>query len=151
MDDSRLLRPLGREIDAVVVVPGSKSIANRALVCAALADGTSELTNVPDGDDTTAMLDGLTRARRGCRVVRAGGSSIDGVPALDAIGPADVHAALAGTTSRFLTALAALGRAPVTIDGLPALRRRPFGPLHDALVQLGADRDGRRPDGGTCR
>ena len=60
MDDSRLLRPLGREIDAVVVVPGSKSIANRALVCAALAAGTSELTNVPDGDDTTAMIDGLT-------------------------------------------------------------------------------------------
>ena len=39
-----------------VAVPGSKSLANRALVCAALADGTSALHNVPDGDDTTAML-----------------------------------------------------------------------------------------------
>ena len=47
-------RPLAGPVDAVVAVPGSKSIANRALVCAALTPGTSELTNVPDGDDTTA-------------------------------------------------------------------------------------------------
>ena len=48
--------PLLHPIDAVVAVPGSKSIANRALVCAALADGPSTLHNLPDGDDTAAML-----------------------------------------------------------------------------------------------
>jgi 3-phosphoshikimate 1-carboxyvinyltransferase len=136
MATARRLRPLDRPVDAVVAVPGSKSIANRALVCAALAPGTSELTNAPDGDDTAAMLAGLTAMgaviEAGSGRVRVGGIGDPG-----RIGNVDVHAALAGTTSRFLTALAALGRDPVTIDGLPALRRREFGPLHDALVQLG--------------
>ena len=53
--------------------------------------------------------------------------------------PVDLDAGLAGTTSRFVTAVAALAGAPVTIDGAPPLRRRPMGPLHDALRALGAD------------
>ena len=109
---ARRLQPLEGRIDAVVVVPGSKSIANRALVCAALAAGTSELTNVPDGDDTTAMIDGLTALGAGVDVVRGTGRDRRRAPAIRTrSAPADVHAALAGTTSRFLTALAALGRA----------------------------------------
>lgn len=128
------MEPLGAPPGAVVAVPGSKSIANRALVCAALADGTSVLTNVPDGDDTVAMLGclralGLDAGIDGDRVMITG----RGAPA----GPADLHAALAGTTSRFVTALAALGMRPITVDGGPPLRRRPFAPLQDALVQLG--------------
>lgn len=122
-------------IDAVVAVPGSKSIANRALVCAALAEGTSELTNVPDGDDTMAMLAclrqlGLDAELDGDRVSITGDGGVQS-------GEVTLHAALAGTTSRFVTALAALGSAPITVDGHPPLRRRPFAPLHDALVQLG--------------
>jgi 3-phosphoshikimate 1-carboxyvinyltransferase len=136
MATTRRLRPLDRPVDAVVAVPGSKSIANRALVCAALAPGTSELTNVPDGDDTAAMLAGL--GAMGAAIhAESGRVRVGGIGDPGRIGNVDVHAALAGTTSRFLTALAALGRDPVTIDGLPALRRRQFGPLHDALVQLG--------------
>ena len=46
----------GRSIDAVVTVPGSKSIANRALICAALARGPSIIKGLPDGDDTQAMV-----------------------------------------------------------------------------------------------
>jgi len=136
MGTARRLRPLDRPVDAVVAVPGSKSIANRALVCAAQAPGRSELANVPDGDDTAAMLAGLA-AMGAAIVAESGRVRVGGIGDLRRIGNADVHAALAGTTSRFLTALAALGHDPVTIDGLPALRRRPFGPLHDALVQLG--------------
>ena len=56
---SRTLRTAWRPLDAVVTVPGSKSIANRALVCAALADGPSELANVPPGEDTVAMIECL--------------------------------------------------------------------------------------------
>jgi 3-phosphoshikimate 1-carboxyvinyltransferase len=134
-------------VDAVIEVPGSKSIANRALLCGALADGRSTITNVPDGDDTVAMLDAL--ATLGLDVTRDRSTvTIDG-------GRTDwpsvtVHAGLAGTTSRFLTALAALGEAPVTIDGHPPLRERPFAPLQDALVQLGgvvapAERPGHLP------
>jgi 3-phosphoshikimate 1-carboxyvinyltransferase len=133
---SRLIRQLEGPVDAVVSVPGSKSIANRALVCAALAQGTSELTNVPDGDDTAAMLScvrqlGLDAELAGDRV------SITGVGTDWPEGPHRLHAGLAGTTSRFVTALAALAGDPIAIDGHPPLRRRPFGPLHEALVQLG--------------
>jgi 3-phosphoshikimate 1-carboxyvinyltransferase len=136
MTGARRVRPLDGPVDAVVAVPGSKSIANRALVCAALAPGTSELANVPDGDDTAAMLAGLTAMGA---VVDAAGTRVrlTGIGDPRGIGEIEVHAALAGTTSRFLTALAALGSGPVTIDGFPALRRRAFAPLHDALVQLG--------------
>lgn len=141
--DIRLVEPLTAPVDTTVAVPGSKSIANRALVCAALADGTTELTNVPDGDDTIAMLAclralGLGAELRRDRVTLTGGGGARTEPAV-------LHAALAGTTSRFVTALAALGSAPITIDGHPPLRRRPFAPLHDALTQLGvhvAPRDG---------
>ena len=54
-------------------------------------------------------------------------------------GPARLHAGLAGTTSRFITAVAVLADGPVTIDGAAPLRRRPMAPLHDALLALGGD------------
>lgn len=133
---TRSIRTITTAPDATVAVPGSKSIANRALVCAALARGRSELANVPDGDDTVAMLAclralGLDAELVGDRV------SIDGIGTDWSPEPRTLHAALAGTTSRFVTALAALGSGPVTVDGHPPLRRRPFGPLHEALTQLG--------------
>src|SRR5918995_5216009 len=123
-------------VDGVVDVPGSKSIANRALVCAALAAGDSVLRGVPDGDDTVAMaaclsalgveltVDGSTAQVRG----RAGVLTARDVR---------LDAALAGTTSRFVTAVAALAPGPVVVDGRPPLRRRPMGPLHAALADLG--------------
>lgn len=124
-------------VDAVVTVPGSKSIANRALVCAALAAGPSALTNVPDGDDTVAMLACLTALG-----LTVSGSAPDvTVVGTGTIAPPDgavAFAGLAGTTSRFVTALAALSTTPVTIDGHAPLRERPFAPLQDALASLGA-------------
>ena len=124
-------------LDAVVTVAGSKSIANRALVCAALADGESRLHHVPGGDDTVAMV----------RCLRALGAGVDvdgdeawitGTGGRLAAGAIRLDAALAGTTSRFVTAVAALAPGPVTIDGAAPLRGRPMGPLHDALAALGA-------------
>ena len=131
------LAAASRPLDAVVTVPGSKSIANRALVCAALADGDSRLRGMPDGDDTVAMVRCLQAL--GIGVTMEGDSAVvDGsggvIDAADVVLDAD----LAGTTSRFVTAVAALAPGPVTIDGAPPLRRRPMGPLHDALTTLGA-------------
>lgn len=180
---SRPVRRLG-PVAAVVPVPGSKSIANRALVCAALADGTSELRNVPPGDDTVAMLACLRRLGIGIdddqhdqldpldprdrplrvTVIGAGGALAvqGGAGDGDAAAPT-LHAGLAGTTSRFVTALAALAGTPVTVDGEAPLRSRPFLPLHEALTQLGVtvttgDRPGHLPvtvagppTGGTVR
>ncbi len=132
------LRTAPGPLDAVVDVPGSKSIANRALVCAALADGDSELIGLPPGDDTRAMtrcLAGLgvelSVERDRARVAGTGGRLVTG--------PVLLHAGLAGTTSRFVTAVAALADGPVTVDGDEPLRRRPMAPLHDALRALGAD------------
>ncbi len=132
------LRAAPGPLDAVVDVPGSKSIANRALVCAALADGDSELLGVPPGDDTQAMtkcLAGLgvhVSAERDRALVAGTGGRM-------ATGPVLLHAGLAGTTSRFITAVAALADGPVTVDGEAPLRRRPMAPLHEALLALGSD------------
>lgn len=125
-------------IDCTVAVPGSKSIANRALVCAALAGDGTTVANVPDGDDSVAMVHGLRAL--GVEVVetdegfRRFDTALD--PELDRF--ARVDAGLAGTTSRFLTAVCALRRRGAIIDGGAALRGRPMSDLHDALAALGA-------------
>jgi len=131
-----VLRRASGPIDASVEVPGSKSVANRALVCAALANGHSEIAGLPGGDDTVAMTEGL--GRLGVDIdMRGSVASVRGRGA-DLAGGASIDARLAGTTSRFLTAVAALGSETTRIDGESALRRRPMGVLHDALARLGA-------------
>jgi 3-phosphoshikimate 1-carboxyvinyltransferase len=130
------LTAASRPLDAVVTVPGSKSFANRALVCAALADGDSRLRGMPGGDDTVAMVSCLQAL--GIGVTMEGDDAVvDGSGGVIGARDVVVDANLAGTTSRFVTALAALATGPITIDGAPPLRRRPMGPLHDALAALG--------------
>ncbi len=140
------VRPLDGPLSATVEVPGSKSVANRALVCAALAEGRSVVRGVPDGDDTAAMVDGL--AALGVAVAPAGEADLTVHGRGGAVIPGGtVQARLAGTTSRFLTALAALADGPVTVDGAPPLRARPMTPLHDALRDLGAGVEPNGPPG----
>lgn len=145
MNDTRsvAIRTADGQVIADVSVPASKSIANRALICAALADGDSELHGIAPGDDTVAMVDCL--GRLGIAVDIHGGdggaqrtATVAGSAGRLPSGPIDLHTNLAGTTSRFVTALAALGPGPYTIDGAPPLRARPMAPLHDSLVALGA-------------
>lgn len=134
------VEPLEGPLGCEVQVPGSKSVANRALVCAALADGTSELDGVAPGDDTAAMLDCLQLLGVGVGATeRRDSVRIDGTGGRLAAGPLVLPTRLAGTTSRFVTALASLGPGPYTIDGLPPLRTRPMTPLHEALRELGTD------------
>src|SRR5690348_7943075 len=110
LPDPMPVTPIEGPLDVVVSLPGSKSITNRALVCAALADGTSTLTNALHADDTEAMVDGLQSmgadidARwSDARLVVTGTS---GRPISDV---AMVDARLSGTTSRFLLPVAGLG------------------------------------------
>ena len=124
-------------LDAVVTVPGSKSIANRALVCAALADGAIRLHRRA-GRRRHRGHGPLPAGARRRRVLDGDEARIAGTGGRLAAGPITLDAALAGTTSRFVTAVAALAAGPVTIDGAPPLRGRPMGPLHEALVALGA-------------
>jgi 3-phosphoshikimate 1-carboxyvinyltransferase len=123
-------------LKAVISVPGSKSIANRALMCAALADGTTTLSNLASGDDTAAMIDCL-RALHIDITVEGTTATVIG-SAGHPNGGGELNARLAGTTSRFMTALAALSVVPSLITGDAPLRHRPMKPLHDALTQLGA-------------
>jgi len=132
----RQLTPI-RPPDASVEVPGSRSITNRALICAALADGTSTLRGWLDSDDTRAMIDGLGRLgveieeTKGDLTVRGlGGDFV--IP----LHPIDCRAS--GTTMRFLTACAALVPGRVVLDGTPRMRERPIQELADALNALGA-------------
>ena len=132
----RIVTPPDGPMDAVVRVPGSKSVANRALVCAMLADGESVISGLPDGDDTAVIVNVLLEMGRLHRLaddaVAVSGNRQGGLPGI-------VDAALAGTSSRFLTAVAALSEDTSIIDGGEPLRGRPMNDLHEALVSLGAD------------
>ncbi|MBC7338019.1 MAG: 3-phosphoshikimate 1-carboxyvinyltransferase, partial [Clostridia bacterium] len=130
--------PLSGPVDAVVQPPGSKSITNRALVCAALAEGESLLTGVLDSEDTQVMMEALRRLgvrvqhdpdRREAHVVGCGGR----IPASSA----ELYLANSGTSLRFLTAVCSLGRGRFRLDGNARMRERPIQDLIEALNRLG--------------
>jgi len=120
-------------LDALVEVPGSKSLTNRYLVLAALADGPSRLRGALASRDT-ALMAGALRAM-------GVGVEQDGADWLVTPGPlrggVAVDCGLAGTVMRFLPAVAALADGPVRFDGDPEARVRPMGPVLTALRALG--------------
>lgn len=123
-------------VDLAVNVPGSKSLANRALVIGGLS-GHCEIDNVPDGDDCVAMVEAI--GLLGGQVSQVGSTVRIGAPIDFARStPVIIDARLAGTTSRFLVGLASLVTGPTTITGEEALRRRPLGDLLDSLASQGA-------------
>ena len=133
------LLPVSGPVSGVAPVPGSKSITNRALALAALAEGDTTLTNALFADDTERMMDCL----------RALGFFVDDEPQHEQIRvrghggtiPTTRAAALfvgnSGTTARFVTPLAALGHGTVLLDGVARMRERPIGDLLEALQALG--------------
>jgi 3-phosphoshikimate 1-carboxyvinyltransferase len=134
----RAVEPVSAPLDATIRLPGSKSITNRALVCAALADGRSHLRGVLAADDTEAMLDNLERLGFVVSAdVQAASVAVSGVPAGPEAGPVTLDARLSGTTSRFLLALLAIGRGPYLLDGAEPLRARPMADGIAALEALG--------------
>jgi 3-phosphoshikimate 1-carboxyvinyltransferase len=137
LPDPLPIEPIAGPLDADVRIPGSKSLTNRALVCAALADGTSMLTGALEADDTLAMVEGL----------RALGIEVDSDWPAERLAvhgcagrpPASlgiIDARLSGTTSRFLLPVAALGSGTYRIDGSLGLRARPMADIVEALRSL---------------
>ncbi|MCF8587072.1 3-phosphoshikimate 1-carboxyvinyltransferase [Gordonia liuliyuniae] len=127
-------------VDAVVDLPGSKSITNRALILAALADGPSRVTGTLRSRDTDLMIDALVAM--GVAITPA----IDDPTIVD-VTPAPLHGArvdcgLAGTVMRFLPAVGALATGDVEFDGDEQARSRPLHTVLDALRDLGAAIDG---------
>lgn len=137
MSDARPVEPLDGPLDAVVVLPGSKSITNRALVAAALAPGRSHLDGVLVADDTEAML-GALRALGYDLDLDASAARVEIEGGALTSTPARLDARQSGTTARFVLPLAATTAATVRVDGHPQLRRRPMAPTLAALRTLGA-------------
>jgi 3-phosphoshikimate 1-carboxyvinyltransferase len=132
------IQPVSHPVAGRVRPPGSKSITNRALIAAALADGDSRLTGVLDSRDTQVMIDGLNRL--GIPVEHdpvAATAVVHGCAGRPAADHADLGLENSGTSIRFLTALCALGRGTYRLDGNERMRQRPIGDLAAALRQFG--------------
>jgi 3-phosphoshikimate 1-carboxyvinyltransferase len=142
-------------VDAIVSVPGSKSLTNRYLVLAALAQEPSRLRGPLHSRDTALMAKALETL--GTIVEEVPGAAAFGadwiVTPRPLRGPATIDTGLAGTVMRFVPPVAALADGPVRFDGDPAARRRPMATVVTALRELGvavddegsADRAGRLP------
>lgn len=127
-------------VDGVVRPPGSKSLTNRALIIAALAEGKSILRGALASEDTEVMIESLRRlgieifhdeADHCVTVVGCGGKFPTSA--------AELFVANSGTSMRFLTAMLSVGRGRYRLDGIPRMRERPIGDLIIALENLGAD------------
>ncbi|HLK60074.1 MAG TPA: 3-phosphoshikimate 1-carboxyvinyltransferase [Chthonomonadaceae bacterium] len=130
--------PLAQPPDVTVPIPGSKSLTNRALILAALAEGKSTLLGALTSEDTLVMSDSLHRLgftvdadaeAETITVLGQGGR----IPAADA----KLFLANSGTSIRFLTAFTALGTGRYRLDGVERMRQRPQQDLLDALNGLG--------------
>lgn len=139
MSDTVEIRPTG-PLRASIRPPGSKSITNRALVCAAMADGESLLAGALDSDDTRVMIEALRQlGLRADHDPAACTIRISGCGGVIPAERADLFLGNSGTSMRFLTAILTLGRGTFRLDGTSRMRQRPIGDLLDALRQLGAD------------
>jgi 3-phosphoshikimate 1-carboxyvinyltransferase len=144
-DDPGWAAPVaGGPLAAVVSLPGSKSLTNRELVLAALADGPSTLRAPLWSRDSELMIEGLRAL--GTRIERVAGRGAFGddllvTPADELFGSTTIDCGLAGTVMRFLPPVAALALGPTTFDGDEYARRRPMTGVVHGLQQLGVDLD----------
>ena len=145
MDKIRI-EPVAHPVQVSITPPGSKSITNRALLCAALADGTSRLSGALDSDDTAVMIDSLIKL--GVPVRRESDTIwVDGCGGSWANRKAELFVKNSGTTIRFLTAALGIGGGEYHVDGIQRMRERPIGDLVDAISQLGGNLSATSPGG----
>ncbi len=125
-------------VDADVEIPGSKSYTNRALIVAALAEGTSRLSGALFSDDTDCMAAALATLGVAIDAEPEGSSfTVRGAGGRIPIERAELHIGNSGTSARFLTAYVSLGRGSFTLDGVDRMRQRPIQDLLDGLHHLG--------------
>src|SRR6188474_568046 len=142
------IEPLDKPVRAEVTVPGSKSITNRALILAALADGEVTLDGALWSEDTQVMTEGLVKLGFTIKVeddpnefcnrritVRGLGGKIP--KAGTAERPLELFVGNAGTAARFLAAMVCLGRGVYRLSGVPRMHERPQAALFQALRELG--------------
>ena len=135
------LQPIG-PLAGRIKLPGSKSISNRTLLLAALAEGSTLVRDLLDSDDIRRMLEAL--ATLGVRVEQQGDSRdflVHGTGGAFSVKDADLFLGNAGTAFRPLTAALALMQGRYHLHGVPRMHERPIGDLVDALRVAGADID----------
>jgi 3-phosphoshikimate 1-carboxyvinyltransferase len=125
-----------------VLVPGSKSITNRALILAAAATGHTVLHRPLVADDTEACAEALTTLGYDVDTADPARWRVTGRPGGTAAPQAEVHTRDGATGARFLPALAAAGHGTFRFDASAQMRRRPMTPFLSALRGLGARIDG---------
>ncbi|HEY8857681.1 MAG TPA: bifunctional 3-phosphoshikimate 1-carboxyvinyltransferase/cytidylate kinase [Rugosibacter sp.] len=136
--DTLVLPPL-RTASGCVHLPGSKSISNRMLLLAALAEGTTEIRDVLLADDTQVMLAALQKLGVGMAAIDERTWRIKGCGGGFPIKAADLFMGNAGTAIRPLTAVLALSGGHYYLSGVSRMHERPIGDLVDGLHQIGAD------------
>ena len=127
-------------LNAVVTPPGSKSMTNRALILAALANGQTTLTGALASEDTQVMFDALAQLgltldwdTEQCRI------GIHGLGGRFPHQQADIYVGNSGTTARFLTAMLAFADGDYRIHGKPRMHQRPIRDLVEVLKTLGGN------------
>jgi 3-phosphoshikimate 1-carboxyvinyltransferase len=130
--DSLELKPARRAAGSVRL-PGSKSISNRVLLLAALAEGETEITGLLDADDTRVMREALAKLG-----VQFHDNSVKGVGGPFPVKKAELFLGNAGTAFRPLTAALAFSGGEYRLSGVPRMHERPIGDLVDALRGIGA-------------
>ena len=134
------IQPSAGQVDAAIRPPGSKSITNRAIVCAALAEGHSRLCGVLDSEDTQVMIEAWRRLGIDLRHDPAQATlEIRGCGGTLPVDRAELFIANSGTTIRFLTAALAACHGEFLLDGIERMRQRPIGDLLTALAELGGE------------
>ncbi|WOT06816.1 3-phosphoshikimate 1-carboxyvinyltransferase [Shewanella youngdeokensis] len=129
------------KVSGTINIPGSKSISNRALLLATLAEGTTTLTNLLDSDDIRYMLASLKQLGVNYRLSENNTvCELDGIAGtLNSESAQSLFLGNAGTAMRPLCAALTLGQGEFTLTGEPRMEERPIGDLVDSLRQLGAD------------
>ena len=135
--DSLELAPI-RGASGAVRMPGSKSISNRVLLLAALADGETRVRELLDADDTGHMLAALRTLGIECRQLDRNDFSIKGLGGAFAVKSAELFLGNAGTAFRPLTAVLALCGGDYRLSGVARMHERPIGDLVEALRAIGA-------------
>ena len=129
--------PRVRRAQGVMALPGSKSISNRVLLLAAIAEGETAITGLLDSDDTRVMLAALRQLGVAVSELAEGRVTVCGVSRFP-VDSADLFMGNAGTAIRPLTAALALMGGDYRLSGVPRMHERPIGDLVDALKALGA-------------
>ncbi len=134
------ITPINHPLSAMVRVPGSKSLTNRALLIAALADGTTRLTNALFSDDSLYFAKALQTLGFDVQLDEVNSEmTVRGLGGRIPSNKAELFIGNAGTAARFLSAFLTLGHGEYILDGDSRMRERPIGDLIDALHQLGVE------------